>query len=501
MPEYTPPGVYIEEIPSGVRPIEGVSTSTAGFIGVAERGPLGARLVTGFREYFDRYGGEAGTDVHLPYAVRGFFENGGKRLFVARVVSASATCASVRFGPHFTLQAIAPGAWGNRLFACIDDSVTGAPGYRLRVAYYASEPAGDPRAWFDGAGAPTPSYAEDFDGLVLDLGLPDHFEARLAASNLVRLRRDPAAPADAVPEHALRRLRGGADGAPLQTDDFEGSAASTDPQGLAAFASDECRDVSLLHAPGASVEVARRLVAHCEAVRHRFAILDGPARLPAGFDPRQAIAESSRTALYAPWVVVADLAGGGGRRDVPPGGHVAGIYVRTDIARGVHTAPANEAIVGALGLTAGIDAAQQESLNLRGVNALREFPGRGLRVWGARTLSTDAEWKYVNVRRLFLYLERSIEEGTQWVVFEPNDERTWARLRNAIGNFLRTVWRTGALLGPTEDEAFFVRCDRTTMTQQDIESGRLICEIGAAPIRPAEFIVFRIGWRTGNGSA
>jgi len=501
MPEYSHPGVYIEEVSSGVRPIEGVSTSTAGFIGTTERGPLGATLVTSLREYRDRYGGAAGATL-LPYAVHGFFENGGQRLFVARVVSASAVCASVGFGPYFSLRAVAPGAWGNRLFACIDDAVNGAPGFRLRLAYYVSESSGDPRAWFDGAaGAPTPSYAEEFDGLVLDVDLPDHFAARLAASSLARMRREPAAPVDAVPEYGMRRLQGGADGAPLAAADFVGDQSATELQGLAALATEDCLDVSLLYAPGAPVEVARRLVAHCDAVRHRIAILDGPASLPAGFEPRQEIAASSRAALYAPWLVVADLAGGGGRREVPPGGHVAGIYARTDATRGVHKPPVNQAIAGALGLTARIDAAQQEMLSQRGVNPLREFPGRGLRVWGARTLSADPEWKYVNVRRLFIYLERSIEEGTQWAVFEPNEEHTWARMRASIANFLRTVWRTGALLGRTEDEAFFVRCDRTTMTQNDLDNGRLICMVGAAAVRPAEFVIFRIGWRTGDGSA
>lgn len=501
MPRYEHPGVYIEEIPFGAKPIEGVSTSTAGFIGATERGPLGARLVTSLREYSDRYGGEAGPGAYLPYAVRGYFENGGRLLYVGRVVSASATCASAQFGPHFTLQAIAPGAWGQRVFACIDDSVTGAPGFRLRVVYFAAEPAGDPHAWFDGvAGAPAPACAEEFDGLVLDADLPDHFDSRLAASNLVRLRSSPAAPADAMPAYALRRLGGGTDGAPLEVEDFEGSASSAEPHGLAAFASGECRDVSLLYAPGASVAVARCLLAHCEAVRYRFAILDGPATLPAGFDPRRDIAESSRAALYAPWLVVGDLAAAA-QREVPPGGHVAGIYARTDATKGVHTPPANEEIVGALGLTARIDAGQQEALGLRGVNALRAFPGRGLRVWGARTLSADPQWKYVNVRRLFIYLERSIENCTQWVVFEPSGERLWSRVRAIVGDFLRVQWRNGALAGRTEEEAFFVRCDRTTMTQNDVDRGRLICEVGVAPIRPAEFVVLRLALGSADGNA
>jgi phage tail sheath protein FI len=311
----------------------------------------------------------------------------------------------------------------------------------------------------------------------------------------VRLLRDPAAPPDAAPEFGSRRLAGGDDGAALDAGDFDGSAAADgEPRGLAALA--ECPEIALVYVPGASIEVARKVVTHCEALRYRFGVLDGPFNLPAGFEPRSAIGASSRAALYAPWLLVGDLADSRRSRAVPPGGHVAGAYARTDLARGVHKAPANEEIVGATGVTQAIDATAQERFNPRGVNVLREFPERGLRVWGARTLSADAEWKYVNVRRLFIYLEHSIDRGTQWAVFEPNGERTWARVRDSVRNFLRTVWREGALLGRTEDEAFFVRCDRTTMTQNDLENGRLICVVGAAPIKPAEFIVFRIGQHT-----
>ena len=160
-------------------------------------------------------------------------------------------------------------------------------------------------------------------------------------------------------------------------------------------------------------------------------------------------------------------------------------------------APANEVLSGVVDLEYAVTAARQEALNAAGVNTIRKFPGRGIRVWGARTLSSDSEWKYVNVRRLFAFLERSIYEGTRWVVFEPNDERLWARVRDTIRLFLRAQWRAGALMGRTEDQAFFVACDRSTMTEDDLLSGRLICEIGVAPLRPAEFVIFRIGqWTT-----
>lgn len=178
---------------------------------------------------------------------------------------------------------------------------------------------------------------------------------------------------------------------------------------------------------------------------------------------------------------------------------MAGIYARTDIGRGVFKAPANETVRGIVGLEFQITKDEQSILNPRGVNVIRKFPGRGIRVWGARTLSSDPLWKYINVRRLFLFLEESIDEGTQWVVFEPNDQKLWARVRTTITGFLTTQWKEGALMGSTPDEAFFVKCDETTMTQDEIDNGRLICIIGVAPVKPAEFVIFRIAqWRSGS---
>jgi phage tail sheath protein FI len=179
-------------------------------------------------------------------------------------------------------------------------------------------------------------------------------------------------------------------------------------------------------------------------------------------------------------------------RYVPPGGHLAGIYSRTDTERGVHKAPANTSVSGALGLNSDVVDAEQAILNPRGVNCIRSFPGRGILVWGARTTSMDSSWKYVNVSRLFIFVEKSIKEGIRWAVFEPNNERLWSRVKQTVDQFLTTVWRTGALMGTTADQAFFVRCDRTTMTQDDIDNGRLVVLVGIAPTKPAEFVIFRI---------
>ena len=209
-------------------------------------------------------------------------------------------------------------------------------------------------------------------------------------------------------------------------------------------------------------------------------------------------------AMYHPWIEIFDpterpAQGAPPRRILlPPSGFVAGIYARSDVQRGVFKAPANEIVSGLTRFEANINQGRQDVLNPEGINALRFFPGRGNRVWGARTMSSDPEWKYVNVRRLFIFLEHSIDKSTQWAVFEPNNARLWANIRFAVEDFLLVQWKSGALLGSKPEEAYFVRCDRTTMTQNDLDNGRLICLIGVAPTKPAEFVIFRIGQWTAD---
>ena len=274
-----------------------------------------------------------------------------------------------------------------------------------------------------------------------------------------------------------------------------GPATAADYEaGLAALTD---ADAALVYAPDALATpgLAEALIAHCEHLGDRFAVLDAP-RDGDPLGPRAAW-DTRYGAYYHPWLEVADPATGGTRL-VPPGGHVLGVYARVDTERGVFRAPANEVVRGVVGVAQQVTDAEQDVLNPAGVNTIRAFPGRGIRVWGARTLSSDPEWKYVSVRRLFIFLERSIDRGVQWVVFEPNGERLWAQVRDTIRQFLRAQWLAGALQGRTETEAFFVRCDRTTMTQDDLEAGRLICEIGVAPLKPAEFVIFRIGQWTAD---
>jgi phage tail sheath protein FI len=247
------------------------------------------------------------------------------------------------------------------------------------------------------------------------------------------------------------------------------------------------------------------LIGHAETRRaYRIAVLDTPPSLePGDVRTMKSLLDSKYAALYYPWIRVANpLASADptapSEIDLPPSGFVCGIYARSDIQRGVFKAPANEVVTGALALQRNVRFGEQEVLNPLGVNCIRALPNRGIRVWGARTLSSDPEWIYVNIRRYFLYLEASIDAGTQWAVFEPNGERLWDNIRTTVSDFLTNEWVSGALLGTTAKEAFFVRCDRSTMTQNDLDNGRLICLIGVAAIKPAEFVIFRIGQKTAD---
>jgi phage tail sheath protein FI len=304
-------------------------------------------------------------------------------------------------------------------------------------------------------------------------------------------------------------LAGGNDGsAPVVTSTADGAADYE--SGLELLA--QIDDIAIVAAPGHSAlgstsfqNVQSALISHCERLRYRFAVLDTPSAqvVSQARDVRSRM-DTTYAALYYPWVTVANPLWRPGQETIPreinlpPSGFVTGIYARTDVNRGVWKAPANEVVRGALRFEQEITHGQQEVLNPEGVNCLRFFFGRGYRVWGARTASTDPEWEYVNVRRYFIYLEHSIDRSTQWAVFEPNGPRLWANIVDTISAFLFNEWRNGALFGSTPDEAFFVRCDRSTMTQADWDNGRLICEIGVSPLRPAEFVIFRIGQKTAD---
>lgn len=310
------------------------------------------------------------------------------------------------------------------------------------------------------------------------------------------------------------RLDGGDDG--ISEDDdgainttYEGSDNTEPSKRKGLYTLKNVDGISIVAIPGITTQhLQNKLIIHCETMKDRFAVMDSIEMADLDDIQEQSnFYDSKYAALYYPWIRVFDPLSKK-RTNVPPSGYMCGIYARSDTERGVHKAPANEIVRGALsleeepdGVKRVITKGQQDILNPMGVNCIRTFRGRGIRVWGARTTTSDSLWKYINVRRLFIFLEESIEDGTQWAVFEPNDEKLWARVRQTITQFLTSVWKDGALMGSTPGEAFFVKCDRTTMTQDDIDNGRLIVQIGVAPVKPAEFVIFRIAqWQGGSAA-
>jgi uncharacterized protein len=335
------------------------------------------------------------------------------------------------------------------------------------------------------------------------------------AADLESIRLGPETLVDILPSGRRRAARHplmlGDDSLTLLADtDYIGTDA-VDPEDRTGIQSlKNIEEVSIVAVPGrTSAELQGALISHCEEMRYRFAVLDGPR------PPNDAIADvmaqrqmfdTKYAALYHPWMLVPEpyptTPTASLNYQIPPAGHIVGVYARTDIQRGVHKAPANEVVNGIIGLQRVLNKGEQDILNPYpvNINVIRDFRpnNRGIRVWGGRVITSDSDWKYVNVRRLLIFIEHSIDRGLQWVVFEPNAEPLWARVRRSITNFLTTVWRNGALEGTKVEEAFFVRCDRTTMTQDDIDNGRLICVIGVAPVKPAEFVIIRIGLWTAS---
>lgn len=542
MPEYLAPGVYVEEVPAGPVPIEGVGTSTSGFVGQTRRGPIRPRLVTSWLDFQRWFGGltEPATSF-LPHAIRGFFDNGGQRAYVARVTPPNAVSASLDFATavgaqNLHVEAVGPGSWGNRVFVRIMPGTQ--RGFRITLLYYGETPPPplvDPTipANVREVNRREPASVEDYDNLGTDARGPRYALTVVSpVSRLVRLswtaanqpgaQPNPTPGAPPPPGNArpgFLPLQNGGEGAnPITPAEYQGAPAPNDPTlvtGLAGI--EQIDEVALLCVPDevnaqAFPNAADRdsirstAINQCERLKDRFAVLS----IQQGQDDPSAInvpADTSYAAVYYPWITIVDPATSE-LVPVPPAGHMVGIYARTDGERGVHKAPANETVRGILTsdvngqgpLEFKVPKGVQDVLNPKGVNVIRDFrtDGRGIRVWGARTCSSDPQWKYVNVRRLFIFVEESIDEGTQWVVFEPNDEFTWARVTRSITNFLTTVWRSGALMGTIPEEAFFVRCDRTTMTQDDFDNGRLICLVGIAPVKPAEFVIIRISQKTAD---
>ena len=573
MAEYLSPGVYVEEFDSGPTPMQGVGTSTAGFIGVAERGPVVGSpvLVTGPADFTRKFGGylhenEFGQYRFLAHAVNHFFANGGSRAFIMRVAPTDAKIAKAvtKKGKESVLdiQAKDPGAWGNSVVITFEEVTNnktqiledlGDGKYRFKNA--AGFNPGDVVVLKGGkedqfgiitnATGDVITFAAKFSGNVVDTALlpkttvstceinlnldysgevekysgvsfnaasPSFIEKVMAQSNLVNVKAQPidtaVSPMDVIRQvfegkgdQITITLSGGLNGtaASLTDADFigkdEGPGSRT---GIQSFVDNT--DVSIMAVPGiVSPNVQLSLVAHCENLGSRFAVLDVPmtAKTVADIMKHRDIVDSDYCAMYHPWLQVFDPLD---KKDtfIPPSGSIMGIFARSDNSRGVHKAPANEVIANCTGLFVNYSVGEQDLLNPKGVNLIRKFPGAGIRVWGARTASSKPLWKYVNVRRLFIYLEESIKANTNWVVFEPNDENLWARVRRTIELFLESVWRSGALVGGSPSEAFFVDIGPNTMSKDDIDNGRMICVIGVAPVKPAEFVIFRITQKTGE---
>lgn len=403
MPNYQTPGVYVEEIESGSKPIEAGATNIVGFLGVAEKGPVNqATLVTNWTQYTKIFGGlhEGGW---LGHGVYQFFQNGGTKCYINNLAEPKQKKGE------------------------------------------ASQKNGD----------------------------------------------KAAEKADEPISHAKYEVKNPDNIAKLIIGKDEGVGKKS---GLHLF--DEIQDISLICAPGVTDPAAQdAILTHCEKNRFRFAVLDSPETLDGGIDTMPMPRDSIMGAYYFPWVQMYDMVADQNLY-APPSGGICGVYGRVDSTRGVHKAPANELFKTALGLKYNLTDAEQEMLNPKGINCIRDFPGRGIRVWGARTISSNPEWRYVNVRRLFCMVEQALQNGTNWVVFEPNTRDLWKKITRNITAFLLNIWKSGALFGNTPEEAFYVRCDDELNPPESIDAGYVTIELGLAPAKPAEFVVFRVSQKT-----
>lgn len=526
MPEYLSPGVYTQEIDSGPRPIEGVGTACAAFVGFAPAGPANTpMLVTNWSQYVDTYGAidEGGRKsphmggAYLSHAVYGYFLNGGGRCYVTRVVADSPAASDAKVEP-LQLPTKASAAVNS-----LTITAKGSPAENIQVEVAGPTEEGSPEGTFT-LKVKMGQVEESYDNVGLGRRHPKNVAEATKTSQLIEVAEttSPGPLADRVPATGTYLLKGRPPTAltQIQANHMIGDVSTRSGMEGLEIAEDvtmvSCPDLMSAYEMGAldldgvkAVQLA--MIAHCERMGDRMAILDPiPTLNPKdGKKPltpqevkrwreRDTNYDSKFACVYYPWIKVA---GPDGRPlAVPPSGHMAGIWARSDNERGVHKAPANEVIRGALEAVSPITKGEQDTLNPIGVNCIRSFTGRGLRVWGARTLSSDPAWRYISVRRLFNYVEKSLERGLQWVVFEPNDLDLWARVRRDIGAFLTGTWREGALFGLNPSEAFFVKCDAELNPPDVRDRGQMFVDIGLAPVKPAEFVIFRFSQWAGGGA-
>ena len=537
MPEYLSPGVYVEEVDTGAKPIEGVGTATAAFVGFTEKAQLVERvdggravrdllnkptLVTNWTQFTERFGGFV-EGAYLPHAIYGYFQNGGARCYVLSVKTmpkAQAALLNADGKPQLVVRARQAGLTGLRLRVKVEAPKEGKK---------KEEKAGEKQPPPGGPFTVTVEREQVAGGwrtaeVLRDVTLT---EVQKEGGKKVRVAyQEDKAPQwieFLVPEKvSLAKLWPRTQEQTLQietqllaaptSEDFRGDVSErTGVEGLEAI-----DDITIVSVPdlmsgvngnGLDLDMVKAvqsmIITHCERMGDRVAILDAPPNM----SPQEvrkwrvdvAAYDSSYAALYYPWIQVNDPVQ---KRPVyiPPSGHLAGLWARTDNTRGIHKAPANENVRGATGLAYNVTKGEQDTLNPNGINCIRAFPGMGIRVWGARTLANNPSWRYLNVRRLFNYVEKSIERGTMWVVFEPNNPRLWARVRRDVTAFLTTIWRSGALFGASPAEAFYVKCDEELNPPESRDLGRLVIEVGLSPVKPAEFVIFRISQWAGGGA-
>ena len=517
MPTYTAPGVYVEEVPSSQKVLSAAPTAVAAFVGFTERAPLddpndpeglAPRLVTSWSQFEQLYGGFT-KGAMLPLSVYGYFQNGGSIAYICRVPNTEPAgepaqralpAADRALGLPMTVTSIEPDADITVVVESQDQGddadAAGPNPFTLTIVENGEEVESYPNLTF---GSGPQNAATVVNGtstrVKVDLGI----DAKTDLSSMLDVLKPGAYPLEKAAPVAV----------PVNGRRFAGSeSARSGINGLAV-----AEDVTMVIVPdlvtaarkedgsldlGLWKSVQTALIAHCEQHPNRMAILDAPP----GMTPQQikewrsdvAMYDSAFAALYYPWIKVANPIGTNGDREmfVPPSGHIAGVWARTDESRGVWKAPANDTIRGCLDIERGITQNEQSLLNPIGINCIRPFGTRGIRIWGARTLSSDTDWRYINVRRLFNMVESTIMEGTQYAVFEPNDVTLWEGVNRTLTGFLRGLWSAGALFGASADQAFYVKCDAETNPPESIDAGKLVVEVGLAPVKPAEFVVFRI---------
>jgi uncharacterized protein len=545
--DYFAPGVYIEEIDRGSRPIEGVQTNIAGFIGFTEVIRGGAELgkpmlVTSWNQYLEYFGKENSdgfTDfnAYLPFAVNGWFLNGGARCWVVSIGTSLPKPASDTTQPGPEASAIAIKTSGRRESLQFALKPEEAENGSVTVEIIPSEPKSIP----EDPNVPSPVPAEFFTVVIKREGQELERHPHLTMDRNIQ---------SEVGDYVVTKLQEESQyititdltqrGLPLARRPMDGQYEVSPPpvlptqenlaryvqgvrddrsgiQGL--FEIDEitiiaCPDLMLAYREGLIDQdqlhgLMELMISLCENAApnppNRMVVLDTPHDcvkpqhvvnwLDNEFNRRSMFA-----ALYYPWIKVANPRNAGKPILIPPSGHMMGVWSRTDETRGVYKAPANETPRGVIGLAYDCNFREQELLNPKGINCVRTFPNRGIKIWGARTLvePEKTEWRYISVRRLISYIEKSIELGTQWVVFEPNDQDLWARVRRTVSNFLERLWREGALFGASPEQAFYVKCDETLNTPDTMILGRLYVEVGVCPVRPAEFVIFRISQWSGQ---